>query len=162
MEPIINKEHNMSTPRVALGQAAPDLYQAVAGLDGLVGKLAEAAGIGEGLSQLLKLRASQINGCAFCIKMHAAAAVAAGESADKVAVVPAWRETSYFSEKEAAALSLIEAVTLISDGQVSDDVYEGAAAVLTNEEIAAVEWIGISINAWNRIAIPSRIPVGPE
>jgi len=152
----------MSTPRVSLGQAAPDLYQAVAGLDELVGKLAESAGIDEGLSQLLKLRASQINGCAFCIRMHVQAALAAGEPADKVAVMPAWRETTYFSEKEAAALSLIEAVTLISEGQVSDTVYDGAAAVLSDEEIAAVEWIDISINAWNRIAIPSRMPVGPE
>jgi len=67
-----------------------------------------------------------------------------------------------FSEKEAAALSLIEAVTLISDGQVPDEVYEASAEVLSDEEIAAVEWIGISINAWNRIAIPSRMPVGPE
>lgn len=152
----------MSASRVSLGQAAPELYQAIAGLDGLAGKLATEAGIGEGLSQLLKLRASQINGCAFCIRMHAQAALAAGESADKIAVLPAWSETTYFSEKEAAALSLIEAITLISEGQVPDEAYDASAEVLSDEEIAAVEWIGISINAWNRVAIPSRMPVGPE
>jgi alkylhydroperoxidase family enzyme len=75
--------------------------------------------------------------------------------------LPAWRETHYFNDKERAAFALVEAVTLISDGQVADSVYAVATAVLSDKEIAAIEWLGLTINAWNRIAIPSRYPVKP-
>ena len=78
---------------------------------------------------------------------------------DRISVLPAWRETKYFSDKERAALALIEAITLISDGQVPESVYSEAAAVLSDQEIAAVEWLGVVINAWNRIATSSRYPV---
>jgi alkylhydroperoxidase family enzyme len=81
-------------------------------------------------------------------------------SSDRISVLPAWRETSYFTEKERAALELLEAVTLISEGQVPDTVYAQAATLLSKEEIAAVEWLAIVINAWNRIAISSRYLVG--
>jgi len=76
-------------------------------------------------------------------------------------LLPAWRETEYFNNKERAALALLEAVTLIADGQVPDTVYNQAVGLLSNEEIIAIEWIGVVINAWNRIAIPSRTPVKP-
>ena len=74
-------------------------------------------------------------------------------------MLPAWRETDYFSPKERAALERVEAVTLVADGQVPDAVYAQAAGVLSKEEIAAVEWLAVVINAWNRIAISSRYPV---
>jgi alkylhydroperoxidase family enzyme len=93
--------------------------------------------------------------------MHARDALASGETMDRLSVLPAWRETDYFNEKERAALALVEAVTLIADGQLPDSVYEQAAGVLSNEEIAAVEWLAVVINAWNRIAISSRTPVKP-
>jgi AhpD family alkylhydroperoxidase len=147
--------------RVNIGKAAPKLYQAVADLDKLAVEAVAAAGLAEGFAHLLRLRASQINQCAFCVRMHSKDALASGETPDRISVLPAWRETGYFNDKERAALELIEAITLISDGQVPDAVYEHAAANLSKEEIAAVEWLGVVINAWNRIAISSRYPVKP-
>ncbi|BBL75589.1 carboxymuconolactone decarboxylase family protein [Methylomagnum ishizawai] len=145
--------------RVNLGKAAPELYQAVINLDKLTSQATLSAGIDDGFSHLLRLRASQLNHCAFCIRLHTRDALSSGESSDRISVLPAWRETRYFTEKERAALSLVEAVTLIADGQVPESVYEQAAATLSKEEISAIEWLSIVINAWNRIAISSRYPV---
>ena len=147
--------------RVNLSKAAPQLYQTIAGLDRSTSEFVASAGIAEGFAHLLRLRASQINQCAYCVRLHTRDALASGESSDRIMVLPAWRETQYFNEKERAALALVEAVTRISDGQVPDAVYAEATAVLSAEEIAAIEWLGVTINAWNRIAIPSRYPVGP-
>ncbi|MNE63621.1 Carboxymuconolactone decarboxylase family protein [compost metagenome] len=107
----------------------------------------------------MRLRASQINHCAFCIRLHTRDALASDESSDRIAVLPAWRETGYFDLKERAQLALVEAITLVADGQVPDAVYEQAASALSKEEISAVEWLAVVINAWNRIAIASRYPV---
>lgn len=149
----------MST-RVNLGKALPELYKSVAQLDKLAADAARAAGLSERLGHLIRLRASQINGCAFCARLHTRDALACGESMDRISVLPAWRETSYFDPKEQAALELVEAITTIAEGQVPDASYERAAASLTEAEIAAVEWLAIVINTWNRIAIASRYPVG--
>jgi AhpD family alkylhydroperoxidase len=150
-----------SIPRVNLGKAAPELYQAVTALDQLVANRLTTAGIAAGFSHLLRLRASQINGCAFCVRLHAHDALAAGETTDRVALLDAWRESAYFDDKERAALSLVEAVTLVSAGQVPEAVYAEAATSLSTDEIAAVEWLAILMAAWNRIAISSRYPVAP-
>jgi AhpD family alkylhydroperoxidase len=145
--------------RVNLGKAAPQLYQAVSSLDKLASQATKSAGLDEGFCHLLRLRASQINQCAFCVREHTRDALASGESTDRISVLPAWRETQYFTEKERAALELIEAITLISDGQVPDHVYAKAVEALSSEEMAAVEWLSVVINTWNRIAISSRYPV---
>ena len=147
--------------RPNLKQSAPALYQAVAGFERLVSEALAAAGISPGFAHLLRLRASQINHCAYCIKVHTHDALASGEAAERATVLPAWRETGYFNDKERAALELVEAITLISEGQVPDATYERAAAVLSKGEIVAIEWLAIAINSWNRIAISSRYPVGP-
>lgn len=147
--------------RVNLGKASPDLYQAVAALEAKLGPALTKAGIDAGFSHLLRLRASQLNQCAFCVRMHARDALAAGESPDRLHVLPAWQETAYFTAKERAALALVEAVTLVAEGQVPDEVYAAAAAELSAAEIAAVQWLAVVINAWNRIAISSRYPVAP-
>ena len=144
-----------------IGKAAPALYQGVVELDRLAGQALAAAGIAEGFSHLLRLRASQINGCAFCIRLLACDALQSGEAADRLAVLPAWRETVYFTAQERAALALVEAVTLVAEGQVEEAVYAEAAAQLSAAQIAAVEWLAVVINSWNRIAICSRYPVGP-
>ena len=149
------------TERINLGKSAPAVYQAVVALERLVSETLASAGIAQGFAHLLRLRASQINECAYCIKVHTRDALAAGEAAERATVLPAWRETGYFSEKERAALELVEAITLIAEGQVPDAVYERAAAVLSRDEMVAVEWLAVVINAWNRIAISSRYPVGP-
>ena len=149
------------TERVNLGKSAPDLYKAVAGLDKIASDTATNAGIANGFAHLLRLRASQINKCAFCIRMHVRDALASGESSDRIAVLPAWRETGYFTSKEQAALELVEAITLIADGQLPDETYGRAAKSLSEDEISAVEWLAVVINTWNRIAISSRYPVKP-
>lgn len=148
-------------PRVHLAKAAPAVYRSVLALEKEMSAYALAAGIAPGFKHLLLFRASQINGCAYCLRMHGKDALASGESVERLHLLPAWRETSYFSEKEQACLALVEAVTLVSEGQVPDAVYAVAAKVLSPDEIAAVEWIAIVINLWNRIAIASRYPVGP-
>lgn len=147
------------TERVNLGKSAPNLYQAVIELDRLASENVDRAGIVKGFSHLLRLRASQINQCAFCVRLHTRDALASGESSDRIAVLAAWRETDYFTQKERAALELVESVTLISDGQLPDTIYEQASENLSKDEISAIEWIAIVINAWNRIAISSRYPV---
>jgi AhpD family alkylhydroperoxidase len=147
--------------RVNLKQSAPNLYQAVVALERLVSEALASAGISQGFAHLLRLRASQINHCAYCIKVHTRDALGSGEAVERATVLPAWRETGYFSEKERAALELVEAITLISEGQVPDATYERAAAVLTKDEIVAIEWLAVAINSWNRIAISSRYPVRP-
>ena len=145
--------------RLNLGKSAPALYQSVIELDRLASEALTTAGISEGFSHLLRLRASQINQCAFCVRLHARDALSSGESSDRVAVLAAWKETEYFTPRERAALELVEAVTLISEGQLPDAIYEQAAATLTNEEVSAIEWLAVVINTWNRIAISSRYPV---
>lgn len=147
--------------RIHLGKSAPELYQAVISLDQLASSAVASAGIAEGFSHLLRLRASQINQCAFCIRLHTRDAMVSGESADRIAVLPAWRETGYFNEKERAALALVEAITVISAEQVPDVIYGQAAAKLSKEEISAIEWMAIVINTWNRIAISSHYTVEP-
>ncbi len=151
----------MDSLRVNLGKVAPKLYQSMVQLEGHVVAITKAAGIADGFAHLLRLRASQVNQCTYCVRMHARDATAAGESNDRLAVLAAWRESAYFTPKERAALELVEAVTLVAVGQVPDEVYARAAAALSAEEIAAVEWIAVVINAWNRIAIASRYPVAP-
>lgn len=151
----------MSVPRVLLGKATPQMHEALVNLERATNALATSAGISRSLAHLLRLRASQINQCSYCVRLHTRDALAQGESADRVALVAAWRDTEYFSDKERAALSLIEAITLISEGQIPDSVYTEAAQSLGEEEIAAVEWIGITINAWNRMSIASRPWVRP-
>lgn len=147
------------TERVNIGKSVPELYQTVIELDRLVSDALTNAGVAVGFSHLLRLRASQINQCAFCVRLHARDALASGESSDRVAVLSAWKETEYFSSKERAALELVEAITLISDGQVPDAIYEQAATSLSKEEVSAIEWLAVVINTWNRIAISSRYPV---
>lgn len=147
------------TERLNLGKCSPKQYQAVVGLDRLVSDALASAGMAEGFSHLMRLRASQLNQCAYCVRLHTRDAIAKGESSDRISVLPAWRETEYFSASERAALELVEAITSISDGQVPDAIYERAAARLPKEQLAAVEWLAIVMNTWNRIATASRYPV---
>lgn len=146
--------------RVNLGKSSPEMYKKIVELDQLVSADLKKSGFDEGFCHLLKLRASQINGCAFCMKMHASDAIKVGESVERLAVLSAWRETEYFSSYERAALDLIEAITNISDGQIPDEIYSKASSELTTIQISSIEWAGVLINGWNRIAIASRYPVG--
>ena len=144
---------------IFLDKAHPAAWRALNGL-GLKAKEATTeAGLDDTLIELLNVRISQINGCAFCLDMHVGDAVKNGESAQRLAVLPAWRDTTLFSEKERAALTLAEAITTISDARSRD--HEGAQARrhLTAEEFSAVSWLAITMNAFNRVSIVSQHPV---
>ncbi|MFG3283230.1 carboxymuconolactone decarboxylase family protein [Streptomyces sp. NPDC048111] len=145
--------------RVNIAKQHPASYKALTALSTEVQEAAAAVDLDPLLVELLKIRASQINGCAFCLRMHVRDALAMGESADRIAVLPGWEETGYFSETDRAALRLTEAVTRVSDGHVSDEDYHAAAAVLTHDQISAVVWLAILMNAFNRVAIASRFTV---
>lgn len=147
--------------RINLGKTAPELYKKVVELDQIASAKVYESGIAEGFSHLLKLRASQINQCAFCIRLHTQDALKAGESIDRISLLNAWRETEYFEDNERAALALMEEITLISHQQISDKTYAEAQKYYSADQLSAIEWLGIVINAWNRIAISSRYSVKP-
>lgn len=147
------------TSRINLGKTNPNMFDKVIELKNEVKLLMNKANIKEGFSHLLLLRASQINGCAFCLRLHTKDALNCGESIERISVIPTWRETQYFNEKERASLALIEAICNISQGHVPDEVYEDATKVLNEDEITAVQWSAIIINTLNRIAISSRYEV---
>jgi AhpD family alkylhydroperoxidase len=137
--------------------AAP--YQAMLEFAGKAAEAGADAGLSPLLVELVKVRASQLNGCAFCLKMHCADAVKAGETADRLAVLAGWWESQYFSAEEQAALQIAENVTMIGDhGRLADRGVE-IEGVLTEKQIAAVTWLTVVINSWNRIAISSHYPV---
>ncbi|HMU13593.1 MAG: carboxymuconolactone decarboxylase family protein [Bacteroidetes bacterium] len=141
--------------RFNLAQADPEAYKAMLGLE----KYLAESGLDKRLYELVKTRASQINGCAYCINMHVRDAMKLGETAQRLFLLDAWRETDLFTAKERAVLALTEAMTLIADSPVPDEVYDAAAAQLTAKEMAAVIMAVVAINGWNRIAITSRTPL---
>jgi AhpD family alkylhydroperoxidase len=105
---------------------------------------------------LLKLRASQLNGCAFCIDMHSIDARAAGETEQRLYALDAWRETPFFDDRERAGLAWIEAVTLVAQTHVPDDVYDEARQHFSEQEIIDLTYIAAAINVWNRLAVATR------
>lgn len=117
-------------------------------------------GLEPALLELVKMRASQINGCAFCLDMHSKDARAAGESEQRLYVLDAWREAPLYSDRERAALDWTEAVTRVADTQVPDRVYEHVSQHFDDAELLDLTLAITAINAWNRLAISSRMPVG--
>ena len=117
-------------------------------------------GLDHSLLELVKLRASYINGCAYCVDMHSKDALAAGETAQRIVAVPVWRETPFFSPRERAALALTEAVTLIAHDGVPDDIYVEARRHFSEDEIVKLTIAIATINVWNRVAITFRSDVG--
>ncbi len=129
----------------------PDVYEGVLALGGFAAK----AGIEKPLLELIKLRASQINGCAFCVQYHVLQAERLGVSIDKLNLVVAWREAPQFSPRERAALAWTEALTLLTGG-VSDEVYAQACAEFSDKELTYLTSAIVSINAWNRFGVAYR------
>jgi len=123
-------------------------------------KYIASCGLDHKFVHLLKLRASQINGCAFCIDMHSIDARAEGESEQRLYALNAWRETPFFTDRERAGLAWIEAVTLVSQSHVPDEVFAEAQQHFSDREISDLTFIASTINAWNRLAIASRTPPG--
>jgi len=138
--------------RINIEKAEPAGYRAVLGLE----KFIESTSLTRKHKDLIKIRASQINGCAFCIDMHTKEARKSGETEQRIYALNAWRETSFFSEEERAILALTEEVTLISD-HVTDETYDHAAKLLEENYLAQVILAIITINVWNRIGIATKL-----
>lgn len=142
-----------------LGRKAPASYKALAALSTQSEQAADEAGLDRKLVELVKIRASQLNGCAFCLRMHVRDAREAGESEDRLAVVAGWWESQYFSPEEQEALRLAEQITQI--GAPAAPRGELPESTLTETQRAAIVWVAVVINAWNRVAITSGYPVAP-
>src|SRR5690242_6510315 len=140
-----------SISRVALKKITPDVSAAMGALHGAAGSAAQDAKLEPEILELIRIRASQLNGCAFCLDMHTKDARAKGETEQRIYALNAWRETPFFNERERAALALAEAVTLVHDGHVPDAVYAEATGVFDENQIAALIWAATVINAYNRI-----------
>ena len=123
-------------------------------------KEVESTGLDRKLLELMKIRASQINGCAYCIDMHTKDARAIGETEQRIYALDAWRETPFYSDRERAALDWTEAVTRIADTHVPDEVYERVREHFDESEIVALTFALVAINGWNRLAVSFRVPVG--
>jgi AhpD family alkylhydroperoxidase len=142
--------------RLDYGKAAPGIYEAMDALDRYLG----SCGLEESLLHLVRLRASQLNGCAYCLDMHWKDLRALGETEQRLYSLDAWRECPWYSDRERAALAWTEAVTKIADGHASDAVYEEARRVFSERELSDLTVAIATINAWNRLAIAARLAPG--
>lgn len=149
-------------PRVHLSRSAPTAYRALAELAKTVGVVAKEAGIEPRLLEIVQLHASQLNGCAYCVRVHLERGLAAGLDADVVAQIPTWRESGVFTDRERAALELTESFTFIHEAGIPDSVYDHVGGILSEKEYVALSWVLVSINAFNRVAIAGRYPVPPK
>lgn len=143
-------------PRINYAKVAPGVYDAMDALD----QYLAGCGLEERLLHLVRLRASQLNGCAYCIDMHWKDARAGGESEQRLYGLDAWREAPYYTDRERAAFEWTEALTSITDGHVPDSVYDAVRGHFTEKELADLTWAVAAINAWNRVAIAFRSEAG--
>lgn len=144
------------TQRIDYKQASPKGFNAMVALEGHI----RSSGLEHPLLELVKTRASQINGCAFCLDMHTKDARAAGETEQRLYVLPAWRETDFYTPRERAALAWTEALTRLGEHGVADDIYEEARRHFNEQELVDLTLAIISINGWNRLSIAFRTTAG--
>jgi AhpD family alkylhydroperoxidase len=143
-------------PRIDYRKFAPEALQSMLGLE----KYISECGLDHGLIHLIKMRAAQINGCAFCIDMHSIDARAGGETEQRLYALDAWRETPFYTDKERAALAWAEAITLVSETHVPDEVFDEVKKYFSEKEIMDLTIVATTINMWNRIAIATRAVPG--
>ncbi len=143
-------------PRFNYAKLSPGGYHAMLSLE----KYLAQCGLEEGLLHLVKLRVSQINGCAFCLDMHWKDLRAIGEGEQRLYSLDAWRECPYYTDRERSALAWAEALTLITQGHASDEAYAEVSAHLSEKEISDLTFAVITINAWNRLSISGRTVPG--
>jgi AhpD family alkylhydroperoxidase len=148
-----------TTQHIFLDKQHPAVWRAINGLALKVKEAAADAGIDARTLELLNVRISQINGCAYCLDLHVREALEAGETSQRLAVLPAWRDTALFTEKERAALALVESITELPSQQLREQEEGMARKSLTEEEFSVVSWVAVSMNAFNRISIVSHHPV---
>ena len=144
------------TQRLNYAKASPEGFKAMRGLQESV----ENSGLEHSLLELVKMRASQINGCAYCLDMHSKDARAGGETEQRLYVLEGWREAPFYSERERAALAWTEVLTRIADNDVGDDLYAEVRKQFGDKEVVDLTLAIIAINGWNRLAIPFRTPPG--
>jgi AhpD family alkylhydroperoxidase len=142
--------------RISYARSAPGVFDAMESLDNYL----EESAVERPLRFLAQLRASQINGCAYCLDMHSKDLRAIGETEQRIYSLDAWRECPYYTERERAALEWTEAVTLVADGHVPDAVYEAVRPFFDERELADLTLAIAAINAWNRLSIAARITPG--
>ena len=142
--------------RVDYAKSLPTGFEAMLALEAAI----RESGLEPLLLELVKLRASQLNGCAYCLDMHSKDARARGEDEQRLHVLAAWREAPLYSPRERAALAWCEALTLLPQSGAPDDVFAEVAAQFSPEEIAALTFQVVAINGWNRLAVGLRTPVG--
>ena len=142
--------------RLEYWKAAPGGFKAMMGLESYL----HESGLEAPLLHMVKLRASQINGCAYCIDMHWKDARAAGENEQRLYGLDAWREAGYYTDRERAALAWTEALTKVTEGHVPDAVFDATRAHFSDKELADLTWAVAAINAWNRVAISFRSEAG--
>ena len=142
-------------PRIEFAKASPEAYKAMLALS----RYTNECGLEHSLLELVKTRASQINGCAFCLQMHTRDARKAGETEERLHLLPAWREATIYTPRECAALAWTEALTLVTEGHAPDAVYERVRAQFSEEETAKLTLAIAAINSWNRIAVGLRFPI---
>jgi AhpD family alkylhydroperoxidase len=147
---------NTMKARIDLMHVNPGIVQAMLGLERQAGK----AGFDHRLLDLVRMRASQINGCAYCLDMHSKDARAGGETEQRLYGLDAWRETPYYSARERAALEWTEALTLVSENHVPDEVYERVREQFSEDELVHLSLAVVSINGWNRLNIAARTVPG--
>jgi AhpD family alkylhydroperoxidase len=147
------KKHKVMENRINIQQLQPQAYKAMYALEGFLA----GSSVSKAHKHLIKIRASQINGCAYCLDMHTKDALADGETAKRIFLLNAWRESGLFTPAEQAILALTEEVTLIAGHGVSDEVYSRAAAFFDEVYLAQVIMAIVTINAWNRIAITTNL-----
>ncbi|HEY4232982.1 MAG TPA: carboxymuconolactone decarboxylase family protein [Lacipirellulaceae bacterium] len=146
----------MMKPRIDYQKASPNAVKAMMALEAAV----ERTGLDPLLIDLVKMRASQINGCAYCLDMHSKDARARGETEQRLYGLNAWRETPYYTDRERVALEWTESLTLVSETHVPDEVFEVARREFSEEELANLTLVVVAINGWNRICIGFRVVPG--
>ncbi|MFE4591427.1 carboxymuconolactone decarboxylase family protein [Streptomyces laurentii] len=148
-----------TTGRIYLDKQSPAAYRELLRTADAVRATAAEAGLDRVLVELVNLRVSQLNGCASCLDVHTRAALRAGETNRRLGVLAAWRDTELFTPRERAALALAEATTHPSDALAQERAYADARTVLDDDQLSAVLWVAITINAFNRVSILSKHPV---
>lgn len=143
-------------PRIDYRKYAPEALKAMLSLE----QYLSTCGLDHKLMHLLKMRASQINGCAYCLDMHSLDARAGGETEQRLYALDAWRETPFFDERERAALAWVESITRVSETHVPDDVFEEVKKVFSEKEVMDLTIVATVINMWNRLAISTRAVPG--
>lgn len=141
--------------RLNIQATEPQAWKAMYGLESYL----QTTQLTKNHKNLIKIRASQINGCAFCLDMHSKEAIKAGETLQRIVLLNAWKETDLFTPEEKAILALTEAVTLVHQGGITDAIYQQAASVFDNNYLAQIIMAIVSINTWNRIAITTQLEV---